>query len=398
MHALRLLHRLVTNTVPSIHQYRLESLLKGVESLLSGSFLTVTALGRNLNSMALTKHNIKRMDRLLSNRHLQTERSQIYRTLCHYLCSGQTQPVILVDWSDIVEQERLMLIRAALALDGRAIPLYEAIYPLKHYNTPGTHKQFLSELGALLPEACCPIIVTDAGFRGPWFRAVEAMGWYWVGRIRNGVNYRLKSRQQWHRTQNLYYRANQKARYLGPAELSSKRPYDCHLYLYKKAKQHRKANRSVMHLAKHSNSDVYQKQQKDPWLIATNLLPDKFTPKQMIKLYGKRMQIEECFRDIKSDRFGFGFTLSRSKNIERLNILLLIAALATLCLWWTGFYARQQGWQRHFQANTIQDRHVLSIPFLALQVVRRKDYVIHMTELIETLSVFIKYIEKQNEC
>lgn len=374
MRALRLLHKIVTNTVPSIHHYRLESLLKGVESLLTGSFLTVTALGRNLNSLALTKHNIKRMDRLLSNRHLHKERHQIYRTLCHYLCAKQTRPVILIDWSDIIEQERLMLIRPALAVDGRAIPLYEAIYPLKHYNSPKTHKQFLNELGELLPEHCRPIIVTDAGFRGPWFRAVESMGWHWMGRIRNCVNYRLKSRQQWRKTKDLYYRATQKVRYLGAAELSSKRPYDCHLYLYKKAKQYRKANRSVMHFAKHSNSDVYQKQQKDPWLIATNLSPDDFSPKQVIKLYGKRMQIEECFRDIKSDRFGFGFTLSRSKNIERLNILLLIAALATLCLWWTGYYAREQGWQRHFQANTIRDRHVLSISGIASYTTKKLCY------------------------
>ena len=29
----------------------------------------------------------------------------------------------------------------------------------------------------MLPECCKPILITDAGFRGPWFRAVEAMGY-----------------------------------------------------------------------------------------------------------------------------------------------------------------------------------------------------------------------------
>ncbi len=37
------------------------------------------------------------------------------------------QPRILVDWSDIVEQQRLLLIRAALVVEGRALPLYEAV-------------------------------------------------------------------------------------------------------------------------------------------------------------------------------------------------------------------------------------------------------------------------------
>lgn len=396
MRVLQLLHKMITGTVPTLHSHRAEALIKGVESLLSGSFLTVTALGRCLNSPALTKHNIKRMDRLLSNPHLQSERPAIYQALCHSLCASHQRPVILVDWTDIVDRDRLMLLRAALAVDGRAIPLYERIYPLKKYNTPRTHRQFLTELKSILPEGCCPIIVTDAGFRGPWFKAVEEQDWDWIGRIRNCVNYRLHSRHTWRRTEDLYYRANRHVRYLGPAELSSKRPYDCHLYLYKKPSRGRHANRSIVHTIRHSGDRYFRKQQKDPWLIATNLSPEELSAKQIMRLYGKRMQIEECFRDLKSDRFGFGLSLSRSKNIDRLNVLLLIAALATLCLWWTGYYARQQGWHLQFQANTVRDRHVLSIPFLALAVIQRLDYAINMTELIQSHRALINYIHEKN--
>ena len=109
------------------------------------------------------------------------------------------------------------------------------------------------------------------------------------------------------------------------------------------------------------------------------------------------MQIEECFRDLKSDRFGFGFTLSRSKNTKRLNVLLLIAALATVCFWWIGLYAKQQGWQRHFQANTVKNTNVLSTPFLALAVIKRDDYVINMTELIKATTALMYYIYAQNK-
>lgn len=397
MHVRKLLHKTLFKSVNSIHATRLSALLAGVESLLHGSFLTVTALGRGLISPARVKHNIKRMDRLLSNRHLHSERQAIYRQLCHYLCHNHSRPIILIDWTDIVERERLMLIRAALAVNGRAIPMYESIYPLKQYNAPKTHKTFLKELKALLPPDCCPIIVTDAGFRGPWFQAVEALGWDWIGRVRNAVNYRLQSRHTWRPTQKLYYRANKKVQYLGPAELSSKRSYPCHLYLYKKSRQGRKANRSARHFVKHSASAVFRKQQKDPWLIATNLTPEQLSGKQIIRLYGKRMQIEECFRDIKSDRFGFGFALSRSKQVERLNILLLIAALTTLYLWWIGYTARQKGWHLHFQANTIRHTHVLSIPFLALAILQRSDYVLSMTELIAVNNSLPQYIHLLNQ-
>ena len=397
MRAIKVLHKTVLKSVPQMHLKRCHALTSAVESLLTGAFLTVTALGRGLNRTAFTKHNIKCMDRLLSNAHLQTERLSIYRALCYQLCTSLQRPVILVDWSDIVEQDRLMLIRAALVLEGRAITLYESIYPLKKHNTPKTHRAFLKELKALLPEHCIPIIVTDAGFRGPWFKAVEALGWYWLGRVRNVVNYRLHSRQQWRRTTDLYYRANKHIQYLGPADLSVKRPYPCHLYLYKKSKQHRKANRSCLHHAKHSNSEVFAAQQKEPWLLATNLSPNEFSPKRVVQLYGKRMQIEEAFRDLKSDKFGFGMTISRSKNINRLNILLLIAALAALCLWWIGLYAKEQGWHRQFQANTIKDRKVLSIPFLALQVIQRDDYPILLYELETVFEAFQKLIKQANE-
>lgn len=397
MRALKVLHKTLLKSVPQMHAIRRTALLSAVESLLSGTFLTVTALGRGLNRMAYTKHNIKCMDRLLSNAHLQDERCAVYQALCHQCCVSLTHPVILVDWSDIVEQDRLMLIRAALVMDGRAITLYESIYPLKKHNTPNTHRQFLKELKTLLPEHCTPIIVTDAGFRGPWFKAVEALGWFWLGRVRNVVNYRLHSRQQWRRTTDLYYRAKKKIQYLGPADLSVKRPYPCHLYLYKKPKQYRKVNRSCLHHAKHANSAVFAAQQTEPWLLATNLSPEAYSPKRIVQLYGKRMQIEEAFRDLKSDKFGFGMTISRSKNVNRLNILLLIAALATLCLWWIGLYAKQQGWHRQFQANTIKDRNVLSVPFLALQVLQRADYPILLYEIESILAEFNKLIKHANE-
>jgi len=397
MREIKVLHKILIKSVPQMHKMRCHVLLDAVESLLSGCFLTVTDLGRKLNRKARAKHNIKCMDRLLSNSHLQKERKSIYKTLCHTLCANLPRPVILVDWSDIVEQDRIMLIRAALVIDGRAIPLYESIYPLKKYNTPKIHRCFLKELKTLLPPHCVPIIVTDAGFRGPWFKAVEALGWYWLGRVRNCINYRLQTRAKWRRTTDLYYRATRKMTYLGEAELGKKKPYPCHLYLYKKVSKKRKTNRSVMQYAKHSNNDVFIKQQSEPWLIASNLPPEMYSPKKIMHLYGTRMQIEEGFRDLKSDKFGFGLTISRSKNIERLNILLMIAALATLCLWWVGLYAEQQGWHRHFQANTIRKRRVLSIPFLALQVIQRPDYPIMLYDYEIIIDALSKLIKQCNE-
>jgi hypothetical protein len=42
---------------------------------------------------------------------------------------------------------------------------------------PQTHKAFLQCLQQMLPAGCQPVIITDAGFRTPWFKQVEHAGW-----------------------------------------------------------------------------------------------------------------------------------------------------------------------------------------------------------------------------
>jgi hypothetical protein len=48
--------------------------------------------------------------------------------------------------------------------------------------------RFLKALKDILPRGCQAIIVTDAGFQGPFFRQVRKLGWHFLGRIRGGAN------------------------------------------------------------------------------------------------------------------------------------------------------------------------------------------------------------------
>jgi hypothetical protein len=81
------------------------------------------------------------------------------------------------------------------------------------------------------------------------------------------------------------------------------------------------------------------------------------------------MEIEETFRDLKSSRFGFGFELARASSIARRENLLLVAALATFTLWMFGLAARARRWERAYQANTERRTRVLSVIYLACEVV-----------------------------
>lgn len=91
----------------------------------------------------------------------------------------------------------------------------------------------------------------------------------------------------------------------------------------------------------------------------------------MVRIYRTRMQIEEAFRDMKSARYGMSLEYHRTRDTERLAVLLLIAALALRVLWLLGSAARDRGIDRHYQANTVRRQPVLSVIFLGLRIVER---------------------------
>ena len=102
----------------------------------------------------------------------------------------------------------------------------------------------------------------------------------------------------------------------------------------------------------------------------------KTTPKQLVNIYSKRMQIEETFRDLKSPAYGLGLRHSRTSSSERFDIMLLIALMLQLTCWLAGVHAQKQGWDKHFQANTVRNRNVLSTVRLGMEVLRHSGYTI----------------------
>lgn len=65
--------------------------------------------------------------------------------------------------------------RASVALQERSVTLYERAFPLVEQCSKAAHEQFLSELASILPANVVPLIVSDAGFKVPWYKAVEVM-------------------------------------------------------------------------------------------------------------------------------------------------------------------------------------------------------------------------------
>jgi hypothetical protein len=310
---------------------------------------------------------------------LHAERNGIYRAIAKTLLAGIQRPLILVDWSDAEPRRRWLMIKAAVAVGGRAVSVYEKVYPMKRYNSPRTHREFLLALKSILPDGCSPIVVTDAGFRGPWFKAVEAHGWDWIGRIRNKIKYYREDTGRWQLTDSLYRRATARVRHIGEVSLSPRHGYRFRMYLVRAYKP--RVGRPPLKRAQGGHARQYRRLHRAPWLIATSLPHRRGSSQRIQLLYAQRMQIEETFRDTKNPRWGLGLSYARCDDGRRLEVLLLIGALASLVLWLVGIHGRLFDWARRLQANTETRKPVLSTVFIGQELLRRPDVHLSFVDL-----------------
>jgi hypothetical protein len=368
MHASRLSHRWLASACPWMHAKRREALATAVVAAVLGARLTVTALGRSMRSPAMEKHCIKRADRLLSNVTLQEQCFDVYRAQARHILGAVQRPVVLVDWSDLDASQTHFLLRASTPLGGRSLTLYEEVHPLGGKDKPGVHQAFLRKFQAVVPAGCRPIVVTDAGFRTPWFKQVERFGWDWVGRIRHRHMVQFAETDPWMSAKSLYEQATGRPKDLGEVRLTRNHALDCRLVLYKARPKGRVKTTRFGQRARSRHSQKNAARERDPWLLATSLPAGSSSAKQIVALYATRMQIEEAFRDIKSARYGLSLEYSGTRQLQRLQVLLLIGSLAMMVLWLLGKATELTGQHRQFQANTIKHRTVLSTIFLGLQV------------------------------
>ncbi|UNK27453.1 IS4 family transposase [Serratia plymuthica] len=366
------------------HQYRQNALLDATVALIHGASLTLTSIGRHLPGSAQVKNKIKRVDRLLGNTALHNDIPLIFNNIISLLTQRLSWCVIAVDWSGYPSQEYHVL-RASLICDGRSIPLLSQIVPSAKQQNAQVQKAFLDALaGAIAPDIRV-MIVTDAGFQNAWFRHIRSLGWDFMGRVRGNIQLRLKEKgEQWLRRQSLT--AKRKPEYLGPGTLARAEYAQCdgHFYLHKKEAKGRKNKRSRCRISRYSQERDGRASANEPWLIFSS--SDEFSPAKVMKLYSRRMQIEQNFRDEKSERFGFGLRASHSSTEGRIRVLSLLATLATVVLWLIGYHAENKGLHLRYQANSIKSRRVLSFLTLAENILRHSPLILTRTVLNTVLN------------
>jgi hypothetical protein len=361
MHVKGFLHKILKNVT---HLKRLITITYLVIAVIKERELSVTRLGRALNLPIQERSCIKRADRLIGNKKLHEERIKFYKKEINLLLGSKERCLIIVDWSKIPNTNNHVL-RAALvvtgkASKGRALTIYEEVHREKLLSNNRVQKRFLNKLKELIPSKCKTTIITDAGFCNPWFKHVQKLGWDYVGRVRGVRYYRVAVRDNYAKLSWLHKKASYVAKSMGEILLCKRDTLKTFLYLFKGKTKGRKG----------SKISKQKKSGREPWVLVSSITGG-LAAQKVVKIYKQRMQIEEGFRDLKSSYYGLGFEHAYSREIARIEILLLIAMLASLIAWLTGWIAERDKLQYQFQVNKIGSRRILSLFFLGCRVIQR---------------------------
>lgn len=364
MRVVDMVRELVGSCSSVVHAVRVTAVIAMVEGIIRGGRLSPATIGRVLPGGALPKHGIKRVDRLLGNPKMVGDRLFFFLAIAHRLLRGCARPVILVDWTQ-AGGEHVALV-AAVPIGGRALPVYIEVHPLKKLGNAAVEKRFLCALKAIVPTECRSVIVSDAGFKGPFFQAVLDQGWDFLGRIR-GTTKAVSSVGETISKEQFYARASTAPVELGRFGLFVQQQIPCRLVLVRKR---RRPGRKRLPPACKEEREMRQAA-LDPWLLATSMSDGDAA--SVVGIYARRMQIEETFRDAKNHRFGWSLGAVRLSTPHRTTVLLTLAALAFLVVTLIGMAAERRGAHRAYQANT-EKRRVLSFLVLAAAILRRNPF------------------------
>ena len=174
-----------------LHAKRVLSLANATLGVLTSASLAIHAVGRGLAQAmgTLTKHGVKQVDRLLSNRGI-----NVWTFFAHwtpYLIGARTEVVVALDWTSFAADEQETIVLSMLTGHGRATPLLwktVASSTLKD-NQRRYEYEVLCRLREVLPDGVKVTIVADRGFADCklFYALTTELGFEYVIRLRGDV-------------------------------------------------------------------------------------------------------------------------------------------------------------------------------------------------------------------
>lgn len=279
---------------------------------LSRAILTDLAVEMHKQGFATcVKHGLKRLDRWINNPGITVSKAMT-GVIGRLVKKRRKKLILSLDWVDI---RGFKVLVAAANIKGRAIWVMWKSVPISGLNLHMNQieQDVLFELRQMLPSRFRTIILADRGFHKSRLLAFcQQMHFDYVVRIK--ADYTIQCRT-----------------YHGLLCELPVKPGTQHFW---------KAAICGLKPALRQNLVVwYQKhlpeKRDDPWFLATSL---QGTACRIVRLYARRMGIEECFRDAKNVNNGWHLRKVRVMTAQALDHLLLILALAYLLLCGLGLY------------------------------------------------------------
>ena len=236
MHAQRIVDRFVNERL-ALHAARRPSWGAAIWAAMRGRVLSLSSLARAIAGGGTVKSALKRMERLIGGARVESEAQEVAAALLGgWRCLG-VPLAIAVDWSALDPGSRHVEWRAAVTWlgMGRGLTVYSRVCPLRQLGSAKVERALLAALRGWIAADVQVVIVTDAGFRRPWFAQVEALGWGWIGRVRAGVKLggpAVDGQRQWGSAQQWFAQATGCAQRHSDCALTRRYAWGCDLVLW----------------------------------------------------------------------------------------------------------------------------------------------------------------------
>lgn len=250
---------------------------------------------------------VRRMERFLDNPSVRVR--SWYEPIAGWLISAASvagEIALVMDSTKVSSHHRLVLV--GLAYRRRVVPLaWSWVRSSRGHSSTNLQIALLSYVRSLLPVGVSVSLVGDCEFgHMPIVLTLQDWGWEYVLRQSGHQLVDVVNEPDWLRLDALVRRRGE-WRFVGDVLLTAAHQVPTHLLL------------------------AWQRRFPTPWLLATNLTD----PHRILRLYARRMWIEETFGDLKAN----GFDLERSALSHFLHLSRLTLAVVLLYVWFIAFGA-----------------------------------------------------------
>lgn len=301
--------------------------------------VSLSKIAGKVLSTAKNVSTVRRLSRFLASSAVDVR--SWYRATAKTWLMSQAQQAgeirLIVDGSKVGFGHQLLMV--SLAYRRRSIPMaWTWVCHVRGHSTATKQIVLLKYVRSLIPQNMPVFLVGDSEFGSiAVLQQLKQWHWFFVLRQKGNTGLWLDERTGWQRLDTLVQRAGQSV-WCPNAYLTQSDIFPVSVLIH------------------------WQKDEKEPWCLATNL-PDAFLT---LRYYRRRMWIEEMFADFK--KHGFDLESTMLRNPPRLSRLTLVVAFLYVWLLSVGSRTIRSG-LRHFVDR--KDRRDLSLFQIGLRFIDR---------------------------